>query len=111
MALEYVIPVAGSLCKSNSDPQLSAFVDENNQALEQVRAEWFSLLSNEIPHSLAEKFQDVVSKLTDENTLPNLACKVKHAILTKFGENLELIKVEQLLKNMFEAVNYKNSLN
>lgn len=109
VALEYVIPVAGSLCKSNSAPQLSAFVDNNNKAIERVRAEWFSLLSNEIPHSLAEKFQDVVSKLTDENTLPNLACKVNHAILTKFGEGLKLIKVEQLLKNVLEAVEYKNS--
>ena len=118
LAQEFVIPVAGSLCKSavissaagnSQETSTSQNVVENLQAVEYVRAQWFSLLANEIAPSLVEKFQDVLSKLTDESSLTDLAFQVDYSILNKFDTDLERRSVEQIVKTVSEAVAYKSS--
>ena len=118
LAQEFVITVAGSLCKSavissaagnSQETSTSQNVVENLQAVEYVRAQWFSLLANEIAPSLVEKFQDVLSKLTDESSLTDLAFQVDYSILNKFDTDLERRSVEQIVKTVSEAVAYKSS--
>ena len=109
LAQEFVIPVAGALCKSNSDSTCSEYSQDNMQAVEHVRAQWFSLLANEIAPSLVEKFQDVLSKLTDESSLIDLAYKVDPSILTNFGPDLKLRSIKQIVEAVAEAVAYRNS--
>ena len=104
LASEFIIPVAGLLCKSFG----TEFGPENNSAVEHVRAQWFCLLSQEISPLIIEKLQDVLSKLIDESCVIDLAYKVNDAMMTN-GPGLKNKSVEELMDIVSQANVFRES--